>query len=133
MATFATVAGDGVTEALVALSGDPVAALTVRSPLANPANVGVEAVRLATAGQPTLALLVPVGLVALPLTVTVSVVRFGQGTAYLYGAGVVVPLLWVGMRTAIGAPLSADLVGLVAIPLLATLWFLVDVGRYLRG
>lgn len=95
--------------------------------------ITLAAIEAATAGKATIALLVPVGLVALPLTVTVSVVRFGQGTAYLYGAGVVVPLVWAVARTAIVAPLAADLVGLVVVPLLAALWFLVDVGRYLRG
>jgi hypothetical protein len=95
--------------------------------------IALAAVQATSAGQPTLGLLVPLGLVALPLTVTVSVVRFGQRTAYLYGAGVVVPLVWVGARTAIAAPLGADLLALVAVPLLAALWFLVDVGRYLRG
>lgn len=108
-------------------------ALTAPSPLADPVQITRTGVEAAVAGQPTVALLVPVGLVALPLTVTVSVVRFGQGTAYLYGAGVVVPLVWVGARTAVAAPLGADLAALVAVPVLAALWFLVDVGRYLRG
>lgn len=133
LGAFATVAGDGVSAAFAALQADPIGALTAPSPLADPVAVTLTAIETATAGEVTPALLVPVGLVALPLTVTVSVVRFGQGTAYLYGAGVVVPLVWAGARTAVAAPLAADLVALVAVPLLAALWFLVDVGRYLRG
>lgn len=130
---FATVAADGVSAAIAALQADPVGALTAPSPLADPVAITRTAVAAAVAGKVTPALLVPVGLVALPLTVTGSVVRFGQGTAYLYGAGVVVPLAWAGARTVVAAPLAADLVGLVVVPLLAALWFLVDVGRYLRG
>ncbi|WP_430505069.1 DnaJ domain-containing protein [Haloparvum sp. PAK95] len=133
LGAFATVASDGASAAIAALQANPVGALTAPSPLADPVAITLAAIEAATAGKVIPALLVPVGLVALPLTVTVSVVRFGQGTAYLYGAGVVVPLVWVGARTAVAAPLAADLVALVVVPLLAALWFLVDVGRYLRG
>lgn len=133
LGAYTTGASEGVATALSALQADPLRALTASSPLADPVSITRAAVETAMAGEPTLALLVPVGLVALPLTVTVSVVRFGQGTAYLYGAGVVVPLVWVGVRPAVTAPLAADLLALGAVPLLAALWFLVDVGRYLRA
>ncbi|MEF8780113.1 MAG: DnaJ domain-containing protein [Haloferacaceae archaeon] len=88
------------------------------------------------------------GIAALPLTVGTTVLRFGRGTARLYAVAVLAPTAWlllasdvpfaaagVARPTALsgGLPVGATALLLAAIPVGATIAFVVDVGRYLRA
>ncbi|MFC5366669.1 DnaJ domain-containing protein [Salinirubrum litoreum] len=80
------------------------------------------------------ALLFPVGLAALPLVFGGVVLKFGQGTAYLYLLGALAPLVVVAGGTLVPAALALLVVlGLVVLPVSGTLLFLGDVGRYLAA
>lgn len=110
--------------------------------LASPANLaggsfGVEfpltflQASLASTGP---ALLFPVGLAALPVVFGAVVLKFGQGTAYLYLLGALAPVVVVAGATVAPGLLALSVVlGLVVLPVSGTLLFLGDVGRYLAA
>lgn len=110
--------------------------------LASPANLaggsfGVEVpmtflqASLASTGP---ALLFPVGLAAFPVVFGAVVLKFGQGTAYLYLLGALAPVVVVAAAAMVPAVLALLVVlGLVVLPLSGTLLFLGDVGRYLAA
>jgi hypothetical protein len=80
------------------------------------------------------ALLFPVGLAALPVVFGAVVLKFGQGTAYLYLLGALAPLVVVAGGALVPAALALLVVlGLVVLPVSGTLLFLGDVGRYLAA
>jgi len=110
----------------------PAATLSAPSPLAEPATVvRAAALPLANGGTPGVALLFAAGVVALPLAVGGTVWRYGQGTARLYALAALAPVAWLAAGQVVAAPLAAELVCLVALPLLGGIAFAVDVGRYL--
>jgi hypothetical protein len=110
--------------------------------LASPANLaggtfGVEfpltflQASLASTGP---ALLFPVGLAAFPVVFGAVVLKFGQGTAYLYLLGALAPVVVVAAGAMMPAVLALLVVlGLVVLPLSGALLFLGDVGRYLAA
>ncbi|MFC4360137.1 DnaJ domain-containing protein [Halobium salinum] len=79
---------------------------------------------------PSADLLFPVGVVALPLVLALTVAQYGRGKAWLY---VVAALAPVALPAAAGAPTATTLsaVVLLALPVVAAGVFLGDVGRYL--
>jgi curved DNA-binding protein CbpA len=80
------------------------------------------------------ALLFPIGLIALPVVFGAVVLKFGQGTAYLYLLGAFAPLVVVLGGAAVPTALALPVVlGLVVLPVSGTLLFLGDVGRYLAA
>ncbi|WP_426962121.1 DnaJ domain-containing protein [Haloparvum alkalitolerans] len=129
-------APDAANGALDAVLADPAGALTAASPLPDPVTAVRGAAALA-AGAVTPASLggaaLGVGLVALPAAVGGTVARFGSGAATLYPVGVGVPAGWALVRPFVPAPLAADLLALAVAPLVAGVWFLADIGRYLRS
>lgn len=136
LAGVAATAPDATSAALDALLTDPAGALAGASPLPDPANAVGAAAGLAGGAvtPPALAgAALGVGLVALPVAVGGTVARFGSGAATLYAVGTAVPAGWALMRPFVPAPLAADLLALAAAPLVAGVWFLADIGRYLRS
>lgn len=133
VAGFASTTPGGLGALTTAVVNDPIGALTTGSPLPAPATAAVDALAAAGAGVLGPDVLFAVGLIALPLAVGVTVGRFGQGVAILYAVAAAVPLAWVAVRPFFPTPLGADLFALALVPLGAALWFLVDVGRYVRG
>jgi molecular chaperone DnaJ len=88
----------------------------------------------ASLSAPGPALLFPVGLAALPVVFGVVVVKFGQGTAYLYLLGALAPVAVVAGGAMVPTALALLVVlGLVVLPVSGTLLFLGDVGRYLAA
>lgn len=88
------------------------------------------------------------GIVLLPLTVGTTVLRFGRGTARLYGVAALLPAVWLVLASELpfaaagvpvpavlaeGVPVVATALLLVVIPAGAVVAFLVDVGRYLKA
>jgi len=101
--------------------------------LADPGALPDPRAAVGTALPAGLAALAPTGLVGLAAAVATTVARYGSGTAYLHPAGAAAPLAWLPLRPALVPPLGADLLVLVVLPVVAGLWFLADVGRYLVG
>jgi hypothetical protein len=88
----------------------------------------------ASLAPPGPALLFPVGLTALPVVFGAVVLKFGQGTAYLYLLGALAPVVVVAGATVAPGLLALSVVlGLVVLPVSGTLLFLGDVGRYLAA
>ncbi|QCJ47825.1 DnaJ domain-containing protein [Haloprofundus sp. MHR1] len=77
------------------------------------------------------ALLFPVGAVALPLSLVVTVRRFGSGTTWLYAVGALAPTVALGLSAALAPMVALVLLLAVVVPVLSATWFLGDVGRYL--
>ncbi|WP_224447203.1 DnaJ domain-containing protein [Haloprofundus salilacus] len=77
------------------------------------------------------ALLFPVGAVALPLSLVVTVSRFGKGATWLYAVGSFAPLAALGLSAALATMVAPTLVLVVLVPVLSASLFLGDVGRYL--
>ncbi|MGQ4554707.1 DnaJ domain-containing protein [Halobellus sp. GM3] len=110
-----------------AVATDPIPTLTATSELVSP---GAYVVQTAAVDAPA-SLLFPVGAVVLALAFGGIIASFGRGTAYLYLAGGVAPLVSLGLGTVAAAPFGAVLALVVVLPLAATILFLVDVGRVL--
>lgn len=121
-------ANQSALDALVGgLASDPAATLVTEAGLSAPM-----AFIRAAAAEPSLALLFPVGAAVLPLVLVLTVVRFGKGAAWLYAFGALSPLAGIAMGEFL--PISAawvDLSLFIVLPVVVTLVFLVDVGRYL--
>ncbi|WP_224332213.1 DnaJ domain-containing protein [Haloprofundus halobius] len=84
-----------------------------------------------TAPTTPTALLFPVGAVALPLSLVVTVHRFGSGTTWFYVVGAFAPLAAVGLSAALAPMASLTLLLAVVVPVLSAALFIGDVGRYL--
>ncbi|GAB7093397.1 hypothetical protein JCM30237_05490 [Halolamina litorea] len=115
------------------LTANPVGTLLGGFPLASPGRYALNAVETATAGTPTLGLLLPVGAAVLPLVVLTAVGRFGRGAAWVYALPSLAPAVVLGLWFVSAVPTWAALLGLVVLPVLSGGGFLVDVGRYLRA
>jgi hypothetical protein len=114
-------ATDGVADAVASLVG----------PASGAAVVAPAAFVRGAAAAPSPDLLFPVGVAALPATLGWTVRRFGRGTAWLYVLGSLAPALAVAAGALASAPTPLlVVVGLVALPGVATLAFLGDVGRF---
>lgn len=114
-------ATDGVADAVASLVG----------PASGAAVVAPAAFVRGAAAAPSPDLLFPVGVAALPATLGWTVRRFGRGTAWLYLLGSLAPALAVAAGALASAPTALlVVVGLVALPGVATLAFLGDVGRF---
>lgn len=122
----------GGREALALVRADPPASLLASTPLSEPLALLLAAGRsLAAGGLPDPIVVFAVGAVALPLTVGVTVGRYGRGSAYLYPVAMILPLAYVAVRVAVSLPLAADAVFLAIGPVGAALVFTIDTGRYL--
>jgi len=106
---------------------DPAAALTATHELVPPGQFVLES---ATVDAPV-TLLLPIGTVALAITLVVVVHSFGRGVAYLYALGGLVPLLTLASGPIVTLPDGVVLVLVCVCPLIAIAGFLVDVGRVL--
>lgn len=111
----------------------PVSTLTGAFPLSSPTEHLLGAVRAATAGTPESGLLLLAGTVLLPLVVLVTVGRFGRGGAWIYALPSLAPAICLAVWPAVAVPAWLALLGLVVLPTLSGVGFLVDVGRYLRA
>lgn len=122
----------GGREALALVRADPLPSLLASTPLSEPLPLLLAAGRsLAAGGLPDPIVVFAVGVVALPLTVGVTVGRYGRGSAYLYPVAMILPLVYVAVRVAVSLPLAADAVFLAISPVGAALVFTIDTGRYL--
>lgn len=109
------------------LASDPVATLAAETGLAAPTAF----IRAAVA-DPSLALLFPAGVAALPLVLVPTVLRFGKGTAWLYSFGALGPLAGLVAGQVVATPPAwVHLALFFVLPVVVTLGFLADVGRYL--
>ncbi|QKY19346.1 DnaJ domain-containing protein [Halolamina sp. CBA1230] len=113
------------------VTASPAAALLGPFPLGSPTAYVLEAARAATAGTPTLGLVLLAGTVLLPLVVLTTVGRFGRGAAWLYALPSLAPGLCLAVWPVVAVPTVVALLGLIVLPVLSAGGFLVDVGRYL--
>ncbi len=129
LAGYAAANGAALNALVAGLSTRPLQVLLSTSPLADPVAVAVTTV---VAGELTMGhLLLPVGAIALGIVLTSTVLRYGSGTARLYVAAGVAPLLVLAIAQAGVSVLALDLLLLVILPVVGTVVFLIDVGRYL--
>mgnify|MGYP000008807267 CR=1 FL=1 len=113
------------------VAASPVPTLLGTFPLSSPTEYVIGAVRAATAGTPTLGLVLLAGTVLLPLVVLTTVGRFGRGAAWVYALPSIAPALCLAVWPVVAIPAWGALLGLIVLPLLSGGGFLVDVGRYL--
>lgn len=108
------------------LAADPVSALATGWGLGAPT-----AFVRGLAVDPSAALLFPLGAVLLPVALATTVFGFGRGAAWLYLVGALAPLAGFVAGPVLPAAAGVDLALFVALPVVAALVFLGDVGRYL--
>jgi curved DNA-binding protein CbpA len=109
----------------------PVPTLVEPFPLQSPTAAVVTAVETAVAGTPGLGLVFLVGSVLLPLVVLTAVAQYGHGSAWAYALASLGPAVTLVAYPFVMLPVAVLLVGMVVLPLVSGLGFLVDVGRYL--
>lgn len=109
----------------------PVPTLLGALPLQSPTAFALAAANGAAAGSPGLGLLLLVGTALLPLVVLTAVAQFGHGSAWAYALASLGPVATLATYPFVVLPAGAVLLGLVVLPLVSGLGFLVDVGRYL--
>lgn len=100
-------------------------------PLQSPTAYLLTVAETAAAGTPTLGLLLLAGTALIPLVVLTAVAQYGHGSAWVYALASLGPVATVAAYPFVALPVAALLVGLVVLPLVSGLGFLVDVGRYL--
>lgn len=122
-------------EGALTLAGDlqtaPVTTLVGAFPLRSPTAYAVTAAETAAAGTPEVGLLFLGGMVLLPLVVLTAVAQFGRGSAWAYALVSLGPVATLIAYPFVVLPVAVLLLGLVVLPLVSGLGFLVDVGRYL--
>jgi curved DNA-binding protein CbpA len=117
-----------LTSLSVGVAADPSGALLANHGLTAPGTFVLASVT-GVAGP---ALAFPAGAVLLAVVFAATVVKFGHGSAYLYLLGAVAPLSSFALGPAVSVPAAgAALALVVALPVGATVVFLVDVGRFL--
>jgi hypothetical protein len=109
----------------------PVATLLGTVPLRSPTGYLVGAVEAVSAGTPDLAVLFLAGTVLLPVVVLTAVAQFGRGSAWMYALASLGPAATLVAYPFVLLPAAVVLLGVVVLPLISGLGFLVDVGRYL--
>lgn len=109
----------------------PVSTLLGTFPLRSPTAYVVTAADSVAAGTPVVGLLLLAGTVLLPLVVLTAVAQYGHGSAWAYALASLGPAVTLAAYPFVLLPVGAVLVGLVVLPLISGLGFLVDVGRYL--
>ncbi|WP_224269600.1 DnaJ domain-containing protein [Haloprofundus salinisoli] len=120
--------------ALDAFAAELVSAPSVAALTGSYGLTGLLQFALAAAQTPTAtpeALLFPAGAVALPLSLVVTVHRFGSGATRLYAVGAFAPLVALGLSTALAPMVALALLLAVVVPVVSASLFLGDVGRYL--
>lgn len=113
------------------LRAAPVPTLLGSVPLQSPTAYLLTVAETAAAGTPTLGLLLLAGTALLPLVVLTAVAQYGHGSAWAYALASLGPVATFAAYPFVALPVAALLVGVVVLPLVSGLGFLVDVGRYL--
>jgi hypothetical protein len=110
------------------LAADPAGALVAAHDMTPPG-----AFARAAAQSPSVDLLFPASAAVLALALGGTVYRFGRGTAWLYVAGGMAPLVALGAGPFLPQVAALDLLLVGVVPIAAALAFLGDVGRFLFG
>ena len=113
------------------LQATPVGTLVGPFSLRSPTGYAVTAVDTVVAGMAGPDLLFLAGTVLLPLVVLTAVAQFGHGSAWAYALASLGPAATLLVYPFVILPVAVLLLGLVVLPLVSGLGFLVDVGRYL--
>ncbi|MEF8800824.1 MAG: DnaJ domain-containing protein [Halolamina sp.] len=129
--TYAAPHGESLRGLGTGLATSPVPTLSAGFPLPSPSTYVLGTATAAASGEPGVGLLFLVGAVALPLVVLTAVAQFGQGSAWIYALASLGPVVPLAVERVAALPTVVALIGLVVLPLVSGLAFLIDVGRYL--
>lgn len=122
-----------IRELVTRITTAPASGLLGVFPLSSPTVYLLSAARAATVGTAELGLVLLAGAALLPLVVLTTVGRFGRGGAWMYALPSLAPAVCLVAWPSVTVPTVVALLGLVALPTLSGVGFLVDVGRYLRA